>query len=374
MPPLNLPGFGPTPSVPGIRAPILVEVEETQTGRLMFGVGINSDAGMVGNIVVDERNFDFRRVPTSFDEIASGNAFRGGGQQFRLEAIPGTRVQRYSVSLAEPYLLGTQISFRISGFYYDRRFFDWDEQRFGGRIGLGYRLTSDLSLNTTFRAEQVTINDPRVLGVPELDAALGDSDLFSGRVTLVHDTRDVPFTPTEGHLFEVSYEQVFGSFDYPRVTTDYRQYFLMTERPDGSGRHTLGFSFRTGFTGSQTPIFENFFAGGYSTLRGFDFRGASPVVSGVAVGGEFQFLGSVEYIFPLTADDMLRGVVFVDYGTVEESIEINNDNFRVAPGLGLRIFVPAMGPAPIALDFAFPVAHAPFDDIERFNFFIGLGR
>ena len=351
-----------------------MEVEETQTGRLMFGVGINSDAGMVGNIVVDERNFDFRRVPTSFDEIASGNAFRGGGQQFRLEAIPGTQVQRYSVSLAEPYLLGTQISFRISGFYYDRRFFDWDEQRFGGRIGLGYRLTSDLSLNTTFRAEQVTILDPRVLGVPELDAALGDSDLFSGRVTLVHDTRDVPFTPTEGHLFEVAYEQVFGSFDYPRVTTDYRQYFLMTERPDGSGRHTLGFSFRTGFTGSQTPIFENFFAGGYSTLRGFDFRGASPVVSGVAVGGEFQFLGSVEYIFPLTADDMLRGVVFVDYGTVEESIEINNDNFRVAPGLGLRIFVPAMGPAPIALDFAFPVAHAPFDDIERFNFFIGLGR
>jgi outer membrane protein insertion porin family len=121
-------------------------------------------------------------------------------------------------------------------------------------------------------------------------------------------------------------------------------------------------------------MYENFFAGGYSTIRGFAFRGASPVDGGVIVGGEFQWLNSLEYVFPLTADDMLKGIVFVDYGTVEQQIALHWDNFRVAPGVGLRINVPAFGPAPIALDFAFPVAMASTDTKEIFSFFIGVGR
>ena len=371
LPLLTSPSLGPNPYM---EADIDVLVEEAQTGRFMFGVGVNSDAGVIGNIVVDERNFDLFRVPRSWQEVANGTAFRGSGQQFRLEALPGTLVQRYTASLTEPYLLGTQVSFNLSGFFFDRRFYDWDEQRLGGRLGFGYRLTPDLSLGMTLRAEEVNIHDPKVLGVPELDEALGKSNLFGTRMTVSHDTRDMPFAPTEGHLLEFSYEQVLGTYDYPRVTADFRQYFLIHERPDSSGRHTLGFSFRTGVTGAQTPIFEHFFAGGFSTIRGFDFRGASPVVGTVTVGGEFQFLGSVEYLFPLTADDMLRGVVFVDYGTVEENIEINSENYRVAPGFGMRLFVPAMEPAPIALDFAFPIAQAPFDDEQIFSFFIGFGR
>jgi outer membrane protein insertion porin family len=263
----------------------------------------------------------------------------------------------------------------LSGFFYDRRYFDWDEQRLGGRVALGYRVTHDLSLTAALRAENVNIHDPRVIGNPQLDEVLGDNRLYSGRITLTHDTRDTPFAATEGHLIELGYEQAFGSFDYPRGELDYRQYFLVRERPDGSGRHTLAYSFRLGFSGSQTPIFENYFAGGFSTLRGFDFRGASPIgAGGVTVGGQFRFLGSVEYMFPLTADDMLKGVVFCDYGTVEEQIELRGENYRVAPGFGLRIAVPAMGPAPLALDLAFPVARAPFDEVQNFSFFLGFTR
>ena len=130
------------------------------------------------------------------------------------------------------------------------------------------------------------------------------------------------------------------------------------KRADGSGRHTIGVSLGAGFSGADTPIFENYFAGGFSTMRGFEFRGASPVDQGVTVGGEFRMLGSVQYMMPLTADDMIKAVTFVDFGTVEENIEIDWDNFRVAPGFGFRISVPALGPAPLAFDFAFPVAQA----------------
>jgi outer membrane protein insertion porin family len=371
-PPSIVPGADP--SALGTPAPLDVFVEETRTGRLMFGVAVNSDAGVTGQITVDERNFDITRVPTSWDDVMSGNAFRGAGQGFRMEAQPGSQVQRYLISFTEPYFLGSNISMNASAFYFDRNYFDWDESRYGGRLAFGYRLTPDLSVAGALRAENVTVFNPRVNTVPELNESLGKNDLFSGRISMTHDTRDLPFAPTEGHLIELSYEQAFGSFDYPLGEVDFAQYWMLRERPDGSGRHVLAYNSKLGFSGADTPIFENYFAGGFSTLRGFAFRGASPVESTVRVGGEFRWINSLEYIFPLTADDMLRGVVFCDFGTVERDIALRTENFRVAPGFGLRVNVPALGPAPLAFDFAFPVAMADTDDKQIFSFFFGATR
>jgi outer membrane protein insertion porin family len=168
------------------------------------------------------------------------------------------------------------------------------------------------------------------------------------------------------------YDQAFGDFDYPQGQVNYSRYFGLRQRADGQGRHVLASTWKFGFSGSQTPIFENFYAGGYSTMRGFRFRGASPKENDVQVGGRFMFLGSLEYLFPLTADEMLRGVAFVDYGTVEREITIKEENFRVAPGLGLRITVPALGPAPLALDFAYPIASADGDERQVFSFYMGF--
>jgi outer membrane protein insertion porin family len=94
----------------------------------------------------------------------------------------------------------------------------------------------------------------------------------------------------------------------------------------------------------------------------------------VTVGGKFMLLGSVEYLFPITADDTLRGVVFCDTGTVLPRMDDWSDKYRISPGFGLRITIPAMGPAPIALDFAFPVSHHPGDRLEAFSFWIGFLR
>lgn len=366
--------FGLDPRLPGTPADLFIDVSETQTGRFMFGAGVNSNAGVVGNIVIDERNFDITRFPRSFEDIWNGRAFRGAGQGFRLEALPGSEVQRYMVSFTEPYLFNTPISLRLSGFYFDRRYFDWDEQRLGGRMEFGYQLTYDLSVNAAFRYENVDLRNPRVAGVPELDNAVGDSDLAGLRFSIINDTRDRAFSPTQGYYLQLSFEQVLGTYDYPRGDIDFRRYFLLAQQADGSGRHTLGFSWKAGFTGAQTPIFERYFAGGFSSLRGFDFRGAGPVDQTVAVGGDFMFLGSVEYLMPITADDMVNAVVFCDYGTVEEDVRFDPDTYRVAVGAGLRVYVPAMGPAPIAIDFAVPVSKADTDDQEVLSFFVGAQR
>lgn len=371
------PTIGPGNSTPFPQnyADLDIYLSETETGRINIGGAFNSDSGLVGQFVIDERNFDITRMPRNFREIVDGTAWRGGGQNFRLELIPGNEVERYLVSFSEPFLFNTAISFSSSLFYFQRQFFDYDEERLGGRFSFGYRLTPDLSVSTGLRLENVDITDPRVLTSPELNAALGESDLYVGNVSLIRDTRDHPFLPTEGNFMSATYSQGFGEFDFPRGDIDFRTYRLIYQRPDLSGRHTLSYGTRLGFTGSQTPLYENYFAGGFSSLRGFDFRGASPIEGGVRVGGEFQWLNTVEYMFPLTADDMIRGVLFTDFGTVEESIEINSDNFRVAPGFGFRVHLPAAGiGAPLAFDFAFPVAEADGDDKEVFSFYIGATR
>ena len=371
---------------PGNEPYVIVDVdaEETQTGRLMIGAGVNSNAGLVGNIVVDEQNFDILRLPRSWDDIKNGTAFRGAGQRFRLEAAPGTQLQRYMATFQEPYLFDTRIGLSLSASYFTRYFYDWAEARTGGRIGLGYQFqfAPDLSVNTGFRGESVDVFNPRIL-TPAINDMLGTNSVYGFSAGLVHDTRDSPFLPTQGHLATFEFEQVIGTYVYPRGIAEARQYFLLNERPDGSGRHVLSIGSVLGISGSNTPAYDNFFAGGYNTIRGFVFRGASPRqnVAGnspapgepaAIIGGPFQWLNTIEYMFPITADDTLRGVVFTDVGTVESNVSINN--MRVAPGVGLRITLPAMGPAPIALDFAVPVAYAPYDSKQLFSFFVGFAR
>ncbi len=367
---------GPPDGEPTRPLPLDVIAQETQTGRFMFGVGINSDAGLVGSIVIDEQNFDWTRVPRSWEDIRNATAFRGAGQRFRLEAVPGTLVQRYMINFQEPYLLDSNVSLGLSGYFYTRHYTEWDEERLGGRISWGYQFRPDLTGSFSFRGMKINIRDPIDPTLPELAEVVGDNSLYGFRVQMAHDTRDSAFLATEGHLVEVAFEQVTGSFDYPRGEVDLRKYFLLHERPDGSGRHVLSLSTRFGITGDDTPIYDHYYAGGFSTIRGFDFRGASPrdPATGILVGGHFQLLASAQYLFPITADDMLRAVVFCDTGTVEPTISDWSDKYRVAPGFGLRITVPAMGPAPIALDFAFPISTEPGDREEVFSFFVGFNH
>jgi outer membrane protein insertion porin family len=371
----NFAGEQPLQVFPGSEPYVVVDVdaEETQTGRLMIGAGVNSNAGLVGNIVVDEQNFDIFRLPRSWDDIRNGTAFRGAGQRFRLEAAPGTQLQRYTATFQEPYLFDTRIGLSTSASYYTRYFYDWAEARVGGRVGLGYQFAfaPDLSVNAGFRGESVDVFNPRVLA-PAIQNMLGTNSVYGFSGGIIHDTRDSPFMPTQGHLATFEFEQVIGTFSYPRGILEGRQYFLLNERPDGSGRHVLSIGSVLGMSGPDTPAYDNFFAGGYNTLRGFAFRGASPRQNGAIIGGPFEWLNTVEYLFPITADDTLRGVIFTDFGTVESNVSINQ--MRVAPGFGLRITLPAMGPAPIALDFAVPVAYAQDDSQQLFSFFVGFAR
>ena len=75
---------------------------------------------------------------------------------------------------------------------------------------------------------------------------------------------------------------------------------------------------------------------------------------------------------PVTADDMINVVAFSDFGTVDDSVSLSQ--FRATAGFGLRVVIPAMGPVPLAFDFAFPIRTQTIDNERIFSFYVGINR
>jgi outer membrane protein insertion porin family len=349
---------------------ILVKVKETMTGSLMFGASINSDAGLVGSIVLNERNFDILRPPTSIEDIWEGRAWRGGGQEFRLEAVPGTQVQRYSATWREPYLFDLPYSLQTSAYFFQRSYNEDLESRTGLNVAVGHQLNRFWNISAGFRVENVNIGNVPPYAPPQYLSVIGDNFLIAPRVSVARDDRDSFLRPTEGSLVSLTFEELLGEFTAPVLSFSGSKYFTTWQRPDGSGRQVLAFKSQASWAGSNTPVYEAFFAGGIQSLRGFQFRGIGPFVNGFNVGGDFMFLNSVEYQIPVLANDMVYFVGFVDSGTVESSTEIRD--YRVAAGFGARIVVPMLGQVPIALDFGFPIVRGPNDKTQVFSFYVGV--
>jgi outer membrane protein assembly factor BamA len=351
---------------------VVVSVTETRTGQFLIGAGINSNSGLNGNIVLNERNFDILRPPTSFDDFLNGRAFRGRGEELRLEAMPGTIYQRYSLTFREPYLLNTQYGLTASAYYFNRAFAEYTEDRFGGRFSIDRRLDAIWRVNGALRVEGVNLHDPDPRATPAITDFLGQSTIVGLRGGLNRDTRDSFLFPTTGSVFDVGYEQVTGSYTFPIGTAEYTKFFSSQyfQRKDGSGKHVVAARSQLSVTSTDAPVFERFYAGGFRSLRGFTFRGISPVENDVHVGGSFAFLNSLEYQIPLNAKDSLFFVTFIDHGTVERTVTIKD--YRVAVGFGFRVSIPALGPVPVAFDFAFPLNKTDGDNRQVFAFYVGL--
>jgi len=350
---------------------VLVTVQETQTGSFLLGAGINSDAGITGSIVLNERNFDILNFPTSWEDVVSGRAFRGGGQEFRLEAVPGNVFQRYTMSWRDPRIFDSLYSLSTSVYYYTRGFLEYNEDRIGGRVSVGRRLNQYWSANVSTRIEGVTVKDVPFDSPPQIANYRGYSSLIGVGAGVRRDSRDNYLRPSDGSVFDFNYEQVFGSYSYPLVTAEYTSFWTTWSRLDGSGKHVLAFRSQGSWAGDDTPVYDRFYAGGFRSIRGFEFRGVGPFVNGYNTGGTFAFLNSLEYQIPVVPSDSLYLVGFVDSGTVGNSVSLAD--YRVTAGVGLRISMPQLlGPVPLAIDFGFPLRDTPGDKRQVFSFWIGV--
>ena len=95
--------------------------------------------------------------------------FRGAGQEFRAEAVPGTVAQRYSVSFREPFLFDSPYSLKLDAYYFTRIYNEYTEDRLGGMITFGRRLGDNWTVSVGTRLEPKGANRT-VLGArrPEL--------------------------------------------------------------------------------------------------------------------------------------------------------------------------------------------------------------
>jgi outer membrane protein insertion porin family len=348
-----------------------VQVEEDNTGSFIIGAGVTSDAGLTGSIVLNERNFDWLNPPWSIDDVLNGRAWRGAGQELRLEAVPGTQLQRYSATFREPRLFDSLFSLTLGGYYYTRNFDEYNETRLGGRVGIGRQINKNWNASVGVRVENVGVFDIQPGAPTDYTSVHGNNFLVGIRSAVTRDTRDSYLRPTEGSVVDLSYEQCFGAATFPLFNVDVNKYFTVYQRNDGSGRHVLALHSQFAIAGDNTPVYERFFGGGFRSIRGFQFRGVGPDVNGFKTGGDFMFLNSLEYQIPLTARDQIYAVGFLDSGTVESNIK-NWSDYRVSAGFGFRFVVPLMGPVPIALDFGFPIVKGPQDRTQLFSFYLGF--
>jgi outer membrane protein insertion porin family len=369
MPGLNMTDVGPDRNDPFPNrsfADIVTALDEAPTGRFMVGVAASSFQGLFGNVTVYEKNFDIFNFPRSFNDIFNGTAWRGGGQEFRLDIQPGTNINRFQVSLREPYLFDLPIGAGVAGYWFNRFYPDWDERRGGGRFSLGRQFGTSIYADAALRVEDINFYGFRTPAPAPYLAAAGESFLCSLRPSLRFDNRNNPFMATKGQYAEFSFEQGWGTFTWSKFDAEGRTYIPTIARPDGTGQQFFTIRGHFGIATQGIPVYEAYFAGNFGSLRGFQYRTVSPHALGVPVGGVMMALGSVEYQFPLSASDTFQQVVFCDFGTVEG--DYNFHKLRASIGTGLRMRIPQMGPIPLGFDLAFPISYADGDRFRYFNF------
>ena len=111
------------------------------------------------------------------------------------------------------------------------------------------------------------------------------------------------------------------------------------------------------------PPSQRFFAGGDSSVRGYEFASLGPVAAGgTVVGGRLLAVGSIEYEHPI--GDRWSGAVFVDAGNAFDA-EYHNDGLKVGVGFGVRWQSPI---GAVRLDMA-----RPLDGTQRFRVHLRFG-
>ncbi len=343
-----------------------VRITEGKTGSILFGAGVSSDSGLIGQVVYEQRNFDIKKWPKDWRKFFSKDAFKGAGQRFRVSAEPGTEVSRYSISFTEPYLKDKPISMTLAASNWERGRESYDEQRQKGYLGFVRRKKEGRYRTLAFRLENVIVKDVESSAAKEITDVKGDNFLAGIRIGFGRDTTDSRFTPTKGKNYELSYEQVAGDHTFGILDGTYRWYKTLHE--DIARRKTvLETKLRMATVIGDAPVFEKFYAGGIGSIRGFEYRGISPR-SGPdddPIGSKWLVTASGEVVVPLTSK-ALSALFFIDTAMIETG------GIRASGGVGVQILIPRwFGPVPMRFEIAAPFLKSDDDETQVFSFSVG---
>ena len=228
-----------------------------------------------------------------------------------------------------------------------------------------------------YRFERAVTWDPEPGGDPEQFTKV--SPVTSA---FVRDVRDDAMDAARGSFnsqaLAVSPSWLGSDDTYIKYLGQYFHYFpLQPERRRRFSNEIIRprFVFATGIRiglskgmGTFVPSTERFFAGGSSTVRGFEQNALGPIsTSGKPLGGDAMLVINNELRFPLVS--LVDGVGFVDLGNVFlKTSDFSFTDLRKTAGVGVRLrtkWVLVRG------DYGFVLDHRPGERRSRFYFSIG---
>ena len=171
-----------------------VTVVERPTGSFSFGAGYSSQDGIVGTGALSQSNLFGRGYNTQFS------------------ADVGGQTQRFSLSLQDPYVFGSQFSLGGTLFRTDLRFEDFDQTQTGAEVVLGHALSEDARtrglLRYSFASREIDESENVLAaGVILRELVAGAITSSLGGVSVFSDTRNDRLAPTEGY-------QLGGTLEY----------------------------------------------------------------------------------------------------------------------------------------------------------------
>ncbi|MBF0606119.1 MAG: outer membrane protein assembly factor BamA [Magnetococcales bacterium] len=327
-----------------------VKVKEKSTAFVSFGGGYSSIDRLIGMV-----------------QLTQANVF-GSGQYIKVSAELGGVSSLYEITYKEPWLFDKPISAAASVYRLEREYIKYSRRASGTALGIGKRFAEYYDLGVMYRFEDVNVFDVDDDAPKIVREQTGKATTSSITPTLTRDTRDNYNDPTEGsrNTVYVTFAGLGGSNAFLRSGVDSLWFFPFFGPTTLSFRGRYGYG--SGVYGKKLPIYERFYVGGISTIRGLAFGEAGPVdEEDTFIGGTSQLIFNGEFIFPIVSEIKLKGVVFFDAGSSFESgIELSE--FRYTSGGGFRWISPF---GPIRIEYGHNLHQKPGESSGRVEFSFG---
>lgn len=356
-----------TPAVPGTNDQVDVNytVVERPSGSLMFGIGYGQDSGLLLNASVTQNNF------------------LGTGNQMSVVLNRADYGENYSIFYNNPYFTpdGVSRGFRL---YYRNidasqiNTADYVLNNYGVQVSFGFPLNEFDTLVLLPGYDHVTIDTTTGTPVEIFDYIDQNGDTFNEfklDATWARDTRDRVVFPTSGSLNQISTELAVPGSDAEYYKINYRgvMYYPFARWLTWSLSTDIGYGDGYGNT-DGLPFFENFYAGGLRSVRGYKANTLGPRYSdNEPSGGAFKTVASTQLILPvpfLEKSENVRTAVFFDVGNVFATpSDFDANELRYSVGIA-GLWLSPLGP--IAVSVAAPFNDKPDDETEVFQFSFGV--
>ena len=353
--------------VPGAtdQVDLAVAVKERPTGNFMFGAGYADSDGLF--LVA---------------QVQRGNLF-GTGREIRFDAEVSKIDQIFDIEYRNPYVTAEGVSRAL---FINRQKTDTDSaatadylsEITGGGLRYGIPMSEYNALTFSLAAEDIKLEEASTTP-PEYRSFIDrypQSLDFSLSTSFSKDTRDSIFFPERGSFRSVSAEVTIPGSDleYYKLSMRGSVYIKMVGKLMLNLRGDVGYGAGYGNL-TELPFFKNYYAGGASSVRGFESRSLGPVSTGAdsaPLGGSLRTVANAEMYFPVPGFDDGRDKrlsLFVDSGQVFGSgSDFDFGDVRVSVGGGFHWFSPV---GPISLTYAFPLNDESGDDVKKFQFTLG---